>query len=67
MLWLPESVIGHLIGQVSSSLKLATTILKACIAVSGLLTELGTMCKAMIHGTSKEVGMALVVMGKQIT
>jgi hypothetical protein len=43
------------------------TILKARIAVLRLSTELGAACKAMIHGTSKEIGMTLVVMGKRIT
>jgi hypothetical protein len=45
---------------------LATTISKACIAVSGLPNESGAARKATIHGTSEEVGMALVVMGKRI-
>jgi hypothetical protein len=40
--------------------------LKACIAVSGPSTEPGAAHKATIHGTSEEVGMALVVMGKRI-
>jgi hypothetical protein len=65
-LWVPESVIGHLIGQVGRGLKLATTISKAHIAVSGPLNESGAARKATIHGTSEEVGMALVVMGKRI-
>jgi hypothetical protein len=46
------------------SLKLAKNVYKACIMVLGPLTESGATHKAMIHGTSKEVGMALVVMGK---
>jgi hypothetical protein len=58
--------VGHLIGRVGHSLKLAATISKAHIAVAGPSTELGTTHKATIHGTSEEVGMALVVMGKQI-
>jgi hypothetical protein len=40
--------------------------LKACIAVLGPSTESGATCKATIHGTSEEIGMALVIMGKQI-
>jgi cell division ATPase FtsA len=64
MLWIPEAVVGHLIGRVGCSLKLAATISKAHIAVAGLSTEPGAARKAMIHGTTKEVGMALVVMGK---
>jgi hypothetical protein len=58
--------VGYLIGRVGRGLKLATTISKAHITVSGLLTKPGAMCKATIHDTSEEVGMALVVMGKQI-
>jgi hypothetical protein len=65
-LLVPESVVGHLIGQVGRGLKLATTILKARIVVSGLPNESGATCKATIHGTSKEVRMALVIMGKRI-
>jgi hypothetical protein len=65
-LWVPNSVAGHLIGQAGRGLKLAATISKARIAVSGPSTKLGTARKAMIHGTSEEVGMALVVMGKRI-
>jgi hypothetical protein len=45
---------------------LAATILKAHIVVVGPSIELGTTHKATIHSTSEEVGMALVVMGKQI-
>jgi hypothetical protein len=66
-LWVPDSFVGHLIGQVSCGLKLVATISKAHIAVLGPLTESGAACKATIHSTSKEIGMALVVMGKQIT
>jgi hypothetical protein len=62
-LWVPDS----LVGQVGRGLKLATTISKAHITVSGPSTELGATRKATIHGTSEEVGMALVVMGKWIT
>jgi hypothetical protein len=65
-LWVPDSLVGHLVSQVGRGLKLAATISKARIAVSGPSTEPGTARKATIHGTSKEVGMALVVMGKQI-
>jgi hypothetical protein len=65
-LWVPDSVAGHLIGQIGHSLKLAATISKAHIAVSGPSTEPGAAHKATIHGTSEEVGMALVVMGKRI-
>jgi hypothetical protein len=46
---------------------LAATISKAHIAVVGPSTELGATRKVTIHGTSEEVGMALVVMGKRIT
>jgi hypothetical protein len=63
-LWVPDSAAGHLIGQAGCGLKLAATIWKARIAVSGPLTEPGATCKATIHSTSEEVGMALVVMGK---
>jgi hypothetical protein len=66
-LWVPDSAVGHLIGQAGRGLKLAATISKARIVVSGPLTEPGAVCKATIHGTSEEVGMALVVRGKQIT
>jgi hypothetical protein len=45
---------------------LATTILKAHIVIAGLLNDAGATRKATIHGTSEEVGMALVIMGKQI-
>jgi cell division ATPase FtsA len=62
-LCVPESVIG----QIGLGLKLATTISKAHIAVSGLSTELCAMHEVTIHSTSEEVGMALVVMGKWIT
>jgi hypothetical protein len=62
----PDSLVGHLVGQIGRSLKLATTILKAHIAVSGPSTEPGAARKATMHGTSEEVGMALVVMGKRI-
>jgi hypothetical protein len=62
MLWVPEAIVS----QVSCDLKLATTILKTYIVVSGLLTKSGTMHKVTIHSTSKEVGMALVVIGKHI-
>jgi hypothetical protein len=65
-LWVPDSVTGHLIGQVGCGLKLAATISKARIAVSGPSTESDTTHKATIHGTSEEIGMALVIMGKQI-
>jgi hypothetical protein len=65
-LWVPNSIAGHLIGQVGHGLKLAATISKAHIAVAGPSTEPGAMHKATIHGTSEEVGMALVVMGKRI-
>jgi hypothetical protein len=65
-LWVPDSVAGHLIGQVGHGLKLAATISKAHIAVSEPSTEPGATRKATIHGTSEEVGMALVVMGKRI-
>jgi hypothetical protein len=65
-LWIPEAVVGHLIGRVGRGLKLATDISKAHIAVSGPSTEPGAARKATIHGTSEEVGMALVVMGKRI-
>jgi hypothetical protein len=65
-LWVPDSVASHLIGQVSHGLKLVATISKAYIAVMGPSTELGTTHKVTIHGTSEEVGMALVVMGKRI-
>jgi hypothetical protein len=58
---------GHLIGRVGHGLKLATNISKARIVVLGPLTEPGATRKATIHGTNKEVGMALVVMGKRIT
>jgi hypothetical protein len=61
-LWVPDS----LVGQIGRGLKLATTISKARIAVSGPSTEPGAARKATIHGTSEEVGMALVVMGKRI-
>jgi hypothetical protein len=63
-LWVSDSFTGHLIDQVSRSLKLATDISKACIAVLRPSTEPGTARKVMIHSTSEEVGMALVVMGK---
>jgi hypothetical protein len=62
----PDSLVSHLVSQVGRGLKLATDISKACIVVSGPSTEPGAMHKATIHGTSEEVGMALVVMGKQI-
>jgi hypothetical protein len=65
-LWVPDSVAGYLIGQVGRGLKLAATISKARIAVPGLSTESGATRKATIHGTSEEMGMALVVMGKRI-
>jgi hypothetical protein len=65
-LWVPDSVTSHLIGQVGHGLKLAATISKAHIAVSGPSTEPGATRKATIHGTSEEVGMVLVVMGKRI-
>jgi hypothetical protein len=66
-LWVPDSLVGHLVGQVGRGLKLAATISKARIAVSGPSAEPGATRKATIHGTSEEVGMALVVMGKRIT
>jgi cell division ATPase FtsA len=65
-LWVPDSLVSHLVSQVGCSLKLVTTISKAHIAVLGLSTESGAMCKATIRSTSEEVGMALVVMGKRI-
>jgi hypothetical protein len=65
-LWVPDSVAGHLIGQVSHGFKLVATISKARITVLGPSTESGAACKATIHGTSEEMGVALVVMGKQI-
>jgi hypothetical protein len=65
-LWVPDSIAGHLIGQAGCRLKLAATISKARIAVSGPSTELGAARKVTIHSTSEEVGMALVVMGKRI-
>jgi hypothetical protein len=49
-----EAVISHLIRQVGHGLKLATTISKAHIVVSGPLTKLGATCKVTIHGTSEE-------------
>jgi hypothetical protein len=58
--------VGHLIGRVGRGLKLAATISKAHITVAGPSTEPGTARKATIHGTSEEVRMALVVMGKRI-
>jgi hypothetical protein len=64
MLWVLEAVISHLVSQVGQGLKLATDISNAHIAVLGLSAESGAMCKATIHSTSKEVGRALVVMGK---
>jgi predicted permease len=45
---------------------LLANILKVHIAVLGPLTEPGATHKTMIYSTSKEVGMALVVMGKRI-
>jgi hypothetical protein len=45
---------------------LATTILKAHIVIAGPLNEAGATCKATIHGTSEEVRIALVVIGKRI-
>jgi hypothetical protein len=65
-LWVPDSITGHLIGQVSRSLELATDISKAHIAVLGPSTKPGATRKATIHGTSEEVGRVLVVMGKRI-
>jgi hypothetical protein len=65
-LWVPDSLVSHLVSQVGRSLKLAATISKARIVVSGPSTESGAARKATIHGTSEEVGMALVVMGRQI-
>jgi hypothetical protein len=65
-LWVPDSVTGHLISQVGRGLKLAATISKARMAVSGPSTESDATRKATIHGTSEEIGMALVVMGKWI-
>jgi hypothetical protein len=65
-LWVPDSIASHLISQVGRSLELAATILKARITVLGPSTELGAAHKATIHGTSEEVGVALVVMGKRI-
>jgi hypothetical protein len=65
-LWVPDSIAGHLIGQVGRGLKLATDISKARIAVSGPSTELGAARKVTIHGTSEEVGRALVVIGRRI-
>jgi hypothetical protein len=62
----PDYLISHLVGQAGCGLKLAATISKACITVSGPSTELGAACKAMIHGTSEEIGMMLVIMGKRI-
>jgi hypothetical protein len=61
-LWVPDS----LVGQVGRGLKLAATISKARIAVLGPSTEPGAARKATIHGSSEEVGMALMVMGKRI-
>jgi hypothetical protein len=55
-LWVLDFIAGHLIGQGGRGLKLATDIFKACIAILGLSTELGTAHKATIHGTSEEVG-----------
>jgi hypothetical protein len=66
-LWIPEVVVGHLIGRVGRGLKLATDISKAHIAVLGPSTEPGAARKATIHRTNEEVGRALVVMGKRIT
>jgi hypothetical protein len=65
-LWVPDSVTGHLICQVSHGLKLVATISKARIAVSRPSTESGAARKATIHGTSEEIGMALVIMGRRI-
>jgi hypothetical protein len=67
MLWVPEFLVGHLISKVGHGLRLVATISKAHIVVLGLSGESGTAHKATIHGTSEEVGVALVVMGKWIT
>jgi hypothetical protein len=65
-MWIPNVVISHLIGQVGQDLKLAITISKACVSISGPSAESNTTHKATIHGTSEEIGMTLVVMGKWI-